>query len=187
MAMESAGVGIGIPDRFDIEDGGGRLRIEWRWPRLVAIPIAIFAVAWDGFLVAWYSGVLSQSNLPIGMVVLPLAHVAVGLVLPYMALVFLLNSIVVEVAEGVLTVRHRPLPFPGNRTFSAVDIRQLFCVARTGRKGGVTYDVMAQLASGRETRVVPGFWTDREARFLEQRIESRLGLTDHAIDGELPR
>jgi hypothetical protein len=51
----------------------------------------------------------------------------------------------------------------------------------------VTYDVMAQLASGRETRIVPGFWTDREARFLEQRIESRLGLTDQAIDGELPR
>jgi hypothetical protein len=121
------------------------------------------------------------------MLVLPLAHVAIGLVLPYMALVFFLNSVLIEVGEGMLTVRHRPLPFPGNRTLSVVDIRQLFCVERKGRKGGMTYDVMAQLGSGRETRVVSGFWTDREARFIEQRIESRLGLTHQSVDGELPR
>jgi hypothetical protein len=50
----------------------------------------------------------------------------------------------------------------------------------------VTYDVMAQLASGKETRIVSGLSTDREARFLEQRIESRLGLTNRTVAGELP-
>jgi hypothetical protein len=185
MPLETAS--IGIPEGFEIEDSGGTLRIKWRWPRIMAVPIAIFAAAWDGFLISWYSGILSQDRMPVAMMVLPLAHVAVGLVLPYMALVFFLNSILVEVGEGTLRVRHRPLPFPGKRTLNAADIRQLFCVERTGRKGSVTYDVMAQLASGRETRLVPNLSTDREARFIEQRIESRLGLMNRSVSGELPR
>jgi len=178
---------IGIPDRFEIEEGGGTLRIQWKWPRIVAIPIAIFAVAWDGFLFSWYSTLLTQGSAPTSMLLFPIGHVAAGLALPYIALAFYLNYTVIEVGEGTLKVRHRPIPFPGKRTISARDVRQLFCVERTGRKGGVTYDVMAQLVSGRETKLVPGFSTDREARFVEQRIESRLGLADRPVAGELPR
>lgn len=185
MPLETASVGI--PDRFEIQDSGGTLRIQWRWPRLLALPIAIFAVAWDGFLISWYSGFLNRDTPPVAMLLFPIAHVAIGLVLPYLTLVFLLNRIFVEVGEGTLKVRHAPLPFPGNRTISARDIRQLFCVERRGSKGSVTYEVMAQLASGRETRVVPNLATDREARFIEQRLESRLGLGDRAVSGELPR
>ncbi|MGH9204160.1 MAG: hypothetical protein ACRD2A_23275 [Vicinamibacterales bacterium] len=50
----------------------------------------------------------------------------------------------------------------------------------------ITYDVMAQLASERETKLVSNLPTEREARFIEQRIEARLGLTDRSISGELP-
>ena len=153
----------------------------------MALPLAAFSIAWDAFLVSWYSGVLAQGNAPSVMVLFPLPHVAVGVVLPYVALAYLLNSTIVEVGEGHLTVRHRPVPFPGRRTLSAVDVRQLFCVERTAHKGPATFDVMARLASDRETRLVPGLPTEREARFIEQRIESRLGLSDRRIEGELSR
>ncbi len=185
MPLETAQVGI--PDRFEIQESGGTLRIEWRWPRIAALPIAIFTVAWDGFLVSWYSGLLTQGTVPVTMLLFPVAHVAAGLVLPYLALACFLNYTYIEVGEGTLRVRHRPLPFPGKKTLSTGDVRQLFCVERKGRRGSVTYDVMAQLASGRETRLVPGFSTEREARFVEQRIESRLGLADRSVSGELPR
>jgi hypothetical protein len=185
MPLETASVGI--PDRFEIQEGGGTLRILWRWPRIVALPLALFSLAWDAFLISWYSGLVGKDAMPIGMMLLPIGHVAVGLVMPYVALAFFLNHTLIEVGEGTLKVRHRPLPFPGNRTISATDIRQLFCVERTTRKGAVTYDVMAQLASGREKKLVPGLPGDREARFLEQRIESRLGLTNRPVAGELPR
>jgi hypothetical protein len=46
---------------------------------------------------------------------------------------------------------------------------------------------MAQLASERETKLVSGLPGAREARFIEQRIESRLGLSDRSVSGELPR
>jgi hypothetical protein len=178
---------IGIPERFEIVDEGGVLRIQWQRPRLVGVVALIFAVGWDAFLVSWYFDALSRDRLDMAMLLFPILHVVAGLALPYVALVFLLNAVVVEVGNQTVTVRHRPMPFPGNRTITAAEVRQLFSVERRGRKGAVSHDLMAQLASGREARLVTGLSTDREARFIEQRIESRLGLADRPVAGELPR
>jgi hypothetical protein len=178
MAIETAN--IGIPERFEIHDSGPAFRIEWKWPRLMALPLALFSIAWDAFLVSWYSGALTQDNVPATMVLFPIPHVVVGLVLPYVAITFWLNSTFVEIEAGDLRIRHRPLPFPGRRTLRLVDVQQLFCVERTGRKGSVAYEVMARLTSGRETKLVGGLSTEREARFIEQRLEARLGLTESA-------
>jgi hypothetical protein len=187
MFVDTAAAGIGIPDRFAVHDNGSAFSIQWKWPRFVALPLAVFSIAWDGFLISWYSGVLRQDNVPSVMIFFPIAHVVLGLLLPYVALAFLLNSTFVEIEGGELRIRHRPLPFPGRRTVRVIDVQQLFSVERTGRKGSVTYDVMARLASDRETKLVGGFSSEREARFVEERIERRLGLADRPISGELRR
>jgi hypothetical protein len=187
MAMTVQSAMHGIPDHFEIDDSGGMLRIQWKWPRLIAVALAFFAVAWNAFLVAWYSGALAQGDRSRALLLFPIPHVVVGLVLPYLALAYFLNSTFIEVEGGELRVRHRPVPFPGNRTLTATDVRQLFSIERQGRKGGVTFDVMARLASDRETKLVSGLTTEREARFIEERIESRLGLVDQPVSGELPR
>jgi hypothetical protein len=179
--------GVGIPERFEIANDGSVFRIQWRWPRIAALLIAVFAAGWDAFLVSWYSTALTLGERSSGMALFALPHTVVGLVLPYVALAFLFNSTRVEVGEGQLRVRHRPIPFPGNKTLAANDVRQLFSVERIGRKGSVTYDVMARLASERETKLVSGLTDERQARFIEQRIESRLGLADRPVIGELPR
>jgi hypothetical protein len=184
MSVETANVGI--PDQFEIHDNGASFWIQWKWPRLVALPLALFALAWDAFLVTWYSGVLT-GKAPAIMAIFPIPHVAVGLVLPYVALAFWLNSTFVEIEAGELRIRHRPLPFPGRRTLRVGDVQQLFCIECEGKKGSVDYAVMARLASDREIKLVTGLSTEREARFIEQRIEGRLQLTDRAMSGELPR
>jgi hypothetical protein len=183
MAIESGS--IGIPDRFEIHDGGASFWIQWKWPRLVALALAAFSIAWNAFLVSWYSGVLTREDVPVSMVLFPIPHVLVGLVLPYVALAFWLNSTFVGIEAGDLRVRHRPLPFPGHRTLRVNDVQQLFCVERTGRKGSVSYEVMARLASGHERKLLGGLSTEREARFIEERIEARIGLTDRPVAGEL--
>ena len=120
------------------------------------------------------------------ILLLPLGHVAIGLILPYVAVAFWLNRTLVDVGNGEISVTHVPLPFPGNRRLQVTDLRQLFCVERVRRKGNVTYDVMARLASDREVTVISGLSSDREARFLEERIEQRLGLANYPVAGELP-
>jgi hypothetical protein len=178
---------IGIPDRFAIDDNGAVFRIRWKWPRIAAVALGLFSVAWDTFLVAWYKGALTQTTFSPVMLIFPIGHVAIGVVLPYVALAFLMNHTLIEIEAGVLRVRHRPIPFPGSRTVTVGDVQQVFCVEREGRKGPVTYDVMIRLTSERETKLVSGLDNERDARFIEQRIEQRLGITDRGVYGEIAR
>jgi hypothetical protein len=86
---------VGLPERFAVGEEGGALRIQWTWPRIMALPLAFFSVAWDSFLVFWYYNAAFQpqaSEVEWMFLLLPLGHVAVGLVLPYVAVAFLASS-----------------------------------------------------------------------------------------------
>lgn len=177
---------VGVPERFVIHHDGSGLHISYPWSRAAGVVILIFAAAWDAFLVGWYLQLLSSDDISPAFVLFPIGHVAVGFAFTYIALANLLNTTSIRIASGELSIAHRPLWFPGNRTLRAADIRQLFCVERSGRRGVRTFDVMVRLASEREVTLVSGLTSDREARFIEQRIESRLGLANLAVAGELP-
>lgn len=178
---------FGIPDRFEIDDAAGAFRIRWKWSKLVAIPLLIFSVAWDGFLLAWYLGAFSRGNPSLIELLFPLGHVAAGIAILYVAIAFLANTTTVAIASGQIAVSHGPVPWPGSRTLHTTEIRQLFCCERRGRKGGRSYDVMARLTSDREVSLLSGLADEREARFLEQRIEERLGLPNIVVAGEIRR
>jgi len=177
---------VGLPERFEIDEQGGAFRIHWKWPKLIAVPLVLFSLAWDSFLLFWYYGAARRGDASLVEWLFPLGHVAVGLILPYVAIAFWVNRTFVEVSGAEIAVTHRPLPFPGNRRLQVMDLRQLFCVERARRKESPTYAVMARLASGREVTLISGLTHDREARFIEERIERRLGLGNQPVSGELP-
>ena len=177
---------IGIPDRYEIENAGGIFQIRWKWWRVVAIPLLVFSLAWDSFLVSWYMGALAGGNPSLLMLIFPIGHVAVGVAILYIGIAFLVNSTTVSIGSGQIVIRHAPLPWAGNKTIQTTQIRQLFCCERSGRKSR-SYEVMVRLTSDREVSLLSGLASEREARFLEQRIEERLGLPDTPVAGELSR
>jgi len=102
------------PPRITVEDLGDGLRLTRRWFSGTAVALTFFCVFWDGFLVVWYSIAFGAGG-PWFMVVFPLLHVVVGIGLTYFTLALYLNRSVLEVRDGRLTIRHGPLPWPGNR------------------------------------------------------------------------
>jgi len=185
MPADGETLGVGLPHRFNVEHNGGGLSISWHLPRWVAAPVALFAGTWSAFLIAFYRGLLA-GDAPTPVLVAPAVHVVVGVGLVYFLVVALVNRTTVRVGQGEITVRRGPLPWPGNRTLQAADLAQLFCVERSGSKGGSTYAVMARLRSGREVTLVSGLREDRQARFLEQELEKHLRIDDQPVAGELP-
>src|SRR5262245_46199287 len=99
---------VGIPERFSLEESGGTVRIQWKWQRVFGIALGVFAIAWDAFLVSWYLSMLMDAERSLAIMLFPIGHVAVGIILPYLALAFLLNETRIEVGQGQLTVSHRP-------------------------------------------------------------------------------
>ena len=99
------------------------LKIRWFTPMLfVAI---FFCIAWDSFLVCWYSVAFTQPNTPWIMIVFPICHVAVGVGLTYSTIASLFNSTHIIADQHVLSIKHGPVPWWANKELNAKDIRKL--------------------------------------------------------------
>ena len=72
---------IGLPDKMEIVRRSNGIEIVRRWFGPQVIFMTLFAVAWDVFLVFWYSMAGGSGNLM--MLLFPLIHVAVGIGITY--------------------------------------------------------------------------------------------------------
>lgn len=183
-----------MPAGISVEDDGASLRLVRRWFSLKLIPLLFFCIAWDAFLVFWYSLALAPSTsmngggVPWIMIVFPIAHVAVGVGLTYSTLAGFLNRTQVRLEPGRLSIRHGPLPWLGNQVLDSSELDQVFCRRRdsTGRHGtNVTYEVRAIMKGGKLIKLLSGLEDEDQALYLEQQIERRLGIADRAVPGEL--
>lgn len=169
---------LALPGRFMIERAHGALSIRWRWR---SIPIAVFltlmAIVWDGLVVL---GLVSES-MPLAFL---FVHGGTGLVLSYLTLAQWLNSTQIEVAHGVVLVRHGPLPWAGHREVPVRSIEQLCVVTHDSSEGARTFRLQARLRSGEQLILVDAMKSAEQARALERAVEEHLGIVDHLVDGE---
>jgi len=177
-----------VSRRLHISEFAGVLRIHWRWFTPAYIFIAIFCVAWDSFLIFWYSMAFGDHQAPWIMKVFPIGHVAVGVGLTYTALTGFLNATSVTAGQDVLTIEHGPLPWFGNRTLPAGSIRQIHCEQRragnNNTNNSYTYDLFATLSDGQRVKLLSGFNDPSEPRVIEQRIETHLRIPNQPVVGE---
>jgi hypothetical protein len=181
---------VPLPEEFDLRDSPRGLSVSWRWFSRTYLLMLGFCAFWDGFMVLWYA--LAIANRLVLMGLFGLLHAGVGVWLTYWTLAGLLNRTRVEVRGGVLSIRHFPIPWRGNRDLRARDIDQLFCAEETshGRDGTdgakVTYQLKAILKSdGHTMTLLSGLNDPQQALFLEQRLEEKLGIEDRPVGGEL--
>ncbi len=159
-------------------------RIVWRWFRPAAIFLALFAVVWNGIIGFFVSQLLRGHDLrPLFFISL---HLAVGVLVAYHALCMFANRTAFSLDGGHLRVRHGPLPWPGGRDLAAHQVQQLWCQERSSRNG-TTYELHAELQTGVRVKLVRGLPERDQALYLEQALESRLGIEDRPVDGELVR
>ena len=171
--------------------GTDGLTLDVRWFGPQYLFMLVFAAFWNGFLVVWYSIVLGGlANGDAGMAVMglfPILHVAVGVGIGYSALAGLFNRTRVSVDRKGLSVRHGPLPWPGNVEVDSAQVDQLFLksrIVRNKNSSSTVYDLKVLDKQGRETTLYKGARDDRAARYLEHRIEGWLGLVDRPVAGE---
>ena len=182
------------PEGMIVEDTGRLWAARWRWFRPEVIGLALFCVAWDAFLAFWYAMAMGPHTAGDGfswiMVVFPVGHVAVGVGMTYYTLCGFLNRTTLLVTQYEVIVRHRPLPWVGNRRLVAAEITQLYCrqamQAWADKTGGraIAYELMACLGEGRQVRLLGGFRNVGEPRYLERAVEERLNLDPRAVVGE---
>ncbi len=176
-----------VPKGVTVTDDGVTRTLRFRWFTPAAFFLLFFCIAWDSFLVFWYSKAVGMGpKVPWLMVVFPIAHVAVGIGLTYYTLCLFVNRTLVTV-DSALRVDHGPLFWSGQALLPADDITALYCEMQVSRgKGGpsVTYLVKAVTTDGREVTLLARLDTLPQAKFFERQLEAWLGLPPTAVAGE---
>lgn len=177
------------PKNIVIDKEGDDLLIYQKWFSFKYIPLAFFCIAWDSFLIFWYTTALLTKG-PWIMFVFPIAHLAVGVGLTYITLAGFLNKTYIYIHESTMLIRHGPLPWPGNRELSTNELEQLFSQeeVNTGKNGSTyTYQLSAILKNNEKIKLLSNLESPETALFIEQEIESWLKIKDRPVPGEIAR
>jgi hypothetical protein len=174
------------PERWSVDDTGSALTVRWKWMRASMLFLVPFTLLWNGVLLAFAAQAAATNpwHLLYGFV---FPHAWVGVGLTYYLFALFLNHTEVQAEGGRLRVHHGPLWWPGRRTFEPGEVAQLFALERRSGKGHLSYELCALLAGGKRVKLLGGLGDAGEARFLEQRLEAALGITDVPVEGELGR
>ncbi len=181
-------VAVPMPKGIEVNQFGGSLEITRRWFGFIFIFLVFFCIFWDGFMIVWHA--IALSNRAWFMSVFGLIHTAVGVGLTYFTIAGFVNRTVIRAGQGIIEIRHGPLPWPGNKTLASHDVKQLYCKEKVHRgKNGVhcTYTIHAMMTNDRGETVVRGLTDSEQALYIEQRLEQFLGMKDKSVPGELPR
>jgi len=117
------------PSGVKVEQGsisGTRILLSWFSPAVFFL--LFFCIAWDSFLVFWYSMALfapGEGGFQWIAILFPIAHVAVGVSLTYFVVASFLNTTKIEVSNFDVSVRHGPVPWLGNKTINRKDILEI--------------------------------------------------------------
>jgi hypothetical protein len=168
---------VAKPDRLLVKDNCDALQMSFAWTK-ASSPQAR-AADWTVLLsfifilapIGWFLYV------PETPVVLPLFAIACGLPFAYCGVAALLNRTVIRLDDSELTLRHVPLPWPGNRSFPRKEVRRVCFDARSAIVSGSViycYSVLLVTDEGK-TVVLLQIMHDRDvALFIVQQLQEWL-------------
>lgn len=177
----------GLPDKLELFHHGSHIEIVRKWFGMQIVFATVFAMFWDGILINLYSKA-GASGEP--MSIFSLIHVAVGIGLTYYVVAGWLNRTHIFVSHGKIAVRHRPIPWLGNKELEASNLKQLYVkekISQSRHGTSVTYQIHALTHNSRNIQLVSGLGISEQALYIEQEIEKYLGIEDIPVKGEVGR
>lgn len=174
--------------KIEVYEDSRSIGITLRWFTPIAFFLLFFSIAWDGFLIFWYSLAFS-GDAPWIMVLFPILHVAVGVYLTYYTLCLFFNKTYIDADSQYLTVVHKPIPWwRGNRKIPTGQVKQLYVVEKkSSSKNGVsyTYELRAKLRDGSERDLIAlDGASSQDIQTIEEHLERFMGIEDAPVKGE---
>lgn len=162
--------------------------IQRRWFRWQFAWVAVVCLGFDASLL-YSAGEVLGSGRAGEMLFTFLLSVTFVAGVNYVVLAELFNRTTIRVADGWLTIRHGPVPWPGAVDVAVSDLRQLYLRRHyRGSKRGEshTWEVHAETTDEASVELVRRLRDPAQAEYLEWAIEEHLGIEDdpqaHALE-----
>lgn len=188
---------VPMPTAFSVEDLGNELKIVRKWSRGIAVFFVVFAVFWNSIVAVFVGAALSGAEFKDSRTGEPAGNfiwlfltpfILVGAGMGWAALSLLLNRTFIEVRDGVLSVRHGPIPWPGAKRLETADVDQLYCVEyvayQQNKRPVYRIALHALTKAGDRVKVVTGLDGMEQGVYLEQLLEKHLRIEDRPVADE---
>ncbi len=175
---------VGLPEKMSVNQTYDSLTITRKWFGLEAVFLIFFAIVWNSLMVMF----VSQHGFDINEPSLYWLHLGVGIYVAYRAFAGIFNSTQITTTKQKIDIKHKPLPWIGNKTISAFDIKQLYCKEKVtkGRNGtSVSYVLHALTKDNKDVKLLAGLSSIEQALYLEQQIEKYLSIVDQPVRGQI--
>ncbi len=178
---------IDIPKNMHLVEKSDRLEFEYTWFKAKYILSLISSPVFTYFLIQseFIKGDFYQLTPPV------LILIAFGVFIVYYSLAKLLNTTNIHVNNQEIRVYSGPLPFSKNLNLKKSDVKQLYVTQhRIGHRYYVyatTYQINVILSDKNVITLVKGLDTPQQGRFIENKIEDFLNITDIHVEGELDK
>jgi len=188
MEMNSTMAGnIQIPKNMHLTEKSDSLEFEYSWSKakylisLIATPLFAFFLINSNYI----SGNFNQLTLPVVLLM------CASLIVFYYSLAKLVNATKIHVTHKEIDVRHGPLPFSKNLVLKKDKVTQLYVTQhRIGHRYylySTTYQINVILTNKDVVTLVRGLHSPDQGRFIENKIEDFLNITDIHVEGELSK
>lgn len=178
---------IQIPKNMQVKENSASLELEYSWFKIKYL-VSLFAAPLFAYFLAksdYIIGDFNQLTLSVSLLF------AVSIIVLYYSLAKLINVTQIRVTNNEISVNHRPLPFIKNLTLKKEDVTQLYVTQhRIGHRYylyATTYQIHAILKNEDVITLVKGLNSPEQGRFIENKIEDFLNITDIDIEGELAK
>jgi hypothetical protein len=169
-----------IPEGLDVLTTLSGITIRRTWLTWKIAPLAIFAIAWDSFLIFWYSMAMKSPNTPWIMIVFPIGHLAVGFGITYYVIASLFNKTDICITSSYIESKTAPIPWIGNKKIPVQEITGIIVRERSGNRGSITYSVMYVDRNRREKKFISWLSAKDQADYISNNITDILGIKDEA-------
>lgn len=178
---------IEIPKNMHLSEKEDNLEFRYSWFKakyavsLIAAPLFTFFLVNSDYIM----GDFNQFTIPV------IILAAASIIVIYYSLAKLLNSTQITVTHHEIRIKNGPLPFSKNLVLKKEDVTQLYVTQhRIGHRYylyATTYQINAILTNKEIITLVKGLHFPEQGRFIENKIEDFLDITDIHVEGELAK
>jgi hypothetical protein len=164
---------VPVPRNIICERQATGVTLTQRWFSWTSVMTVPYCILLDALVVVAYA-LRPKGDLPLLTFLLVLPGILVALGATYYLVARLVNRTVVTVTARELSMRHGPLPWPGNRSVVLQQMKEFRCGKRTSRNyaGDVwqTYTLNAVLEDGQQVELLHRIGSPGAANILRQEV-----------------
>jgi len=179
---------VALPKGMVMNRDSIHLEIIRRWYGPAFIILTIFCFAWYAMLIlSCGEGILEGDKF---MMITASVQGLILLFITYYTIAGYINNTHIRVDRDLLTIKHRPLPWFGNRSISSRELDQLYSKMNIFHSRGrvhYSYEVRVKTRTDGDIKLFSKLSDSAQALFVEQEIERFLNIEDRPVEGEMER